>query len=227
MPGAGGSSAIEPDATIATMSATPGAAMPAAPAAPTSGGACGQPGCTGTIADGYCNVCGSPAVPGARVAEASALAESQPLSGREGTSATAASRVQSAAIGSKRAGSTGTGATRRTRTGSQRMRTARIGAGLTAVPPAPPVDAAKAIMANPEVPENKRSCSKCGKGVGRSIDGQPGRSEGFCPNCGQPFSFTPKLQPGDLVTVDCGATRLPGLTESVPVRPEIGAVMRA
>ncbi|THI94342.1 serine/threonine protein kinase, partial [Nocardioides sp.] len=102
-------------------------------------------------------------------------------------------------IGSRRAGTDGSLATRRTRTGSQRMRTARLGAGLTVVPPAPPVDAAKAIMVNPQVPEDKRSCSKCGKAVGRSIDGQPGRSEGFCPNCGQPFSFTPKLQPGDLV----------------------------
>lgn len=164
-----------------------------------NGDPCEQPGCTGKILDGYCDVCGSPALPGARVAEASAIAEAQPLSGREGTSATAASRVQSAAIGSKRAGTTGSYATRRTRTGSQRMRSARLGAGLTVVPPAPPVDAAKAIMANPQVPEDKRSCAKCGHAVGRSIDGQPGRSEGFCPSCGTQFSFTPKLHPGDLV----------------------------
>ncbi len=195
-------------ATPATP-ATP-AAAPATPAgiatATTSkrtravnGDPCEQPGCAGKILDGYCDVCGSPALPGARVAEASAIAESQPLSGREGTSATAASRVQSAAIGSKRAGTTGSYATRRTRTGSQRMRSARLGAGLTVVPPAPPVDAAKAIMANPQVPEDKRSCAKCGHAVGRSIDGQPGRSEGFCPSCGTQFSFTPKLHPGDLV----------------------------
>ena len=79
------------------------------------------------------------------------------------------------------------------------MRAARLGAGLTSVPPAPPVDAAKAIMAHAEVPEDKRSCSKCGNKVGRSIDGKPGRAEGFCANCGQAFSFTPKLQQGDLV----------------------------
>ena len=54
-------------------------------------------------------------------------------------------------------------------------------------------------MANPQVPEDKRSCAKCGAPVGRSIDGKPGRSEGFCPQCGHGFSFTPKLQPGDLV----------------------------
>ncbi|WP_240044371.1 serine/threonine protein kinase [Nocardioides albidus] len=188
-------SPIGDSGTVKAPIAAAVAGNPASVAAST----CQQPGCTGTILDGYCDVCGSPAVPGARVAEAAAIAETQPLSGREGTSATAASRVQSAAIGSKRAGASGTTSTRRTRTGSQRMRSARIGAGLTVVPPAPPVDAAKAIMANPQVPEDKRSCSKCGNPVGRSIDGQPGRSEGFCPNCGQQFSFTPKLQQGDLV----------------------------
>ncbi len=205
-----------PDGVASVASAIPTAAVgtaatgttPTAPAA--NGTPCGQPGCGGKILDGYCDVCGSPAdaVPGAPAAASSgssatsAMAgpgEAQPLSGGEGSVATSASRVQSAAIGSRRAGSTGTGATRRTRTGSQRMRAARLGAGLTSVPPAPPVDAAKAIMANPQVPEDRRSCAKCGHAVGRSIDGKPGRSEGFCPQCGSQFSFTPKLQPGDLV----------------------------
>ncbi len=206
MPGAStGSTAVSSTPAAATPIGDSGtvkapiAAAVAGNPASVAASTCQQPGCTGTILDGYCDVCGSPAVPGAKVAEATALAESQPLSGREGTSATAASRVQSAAIGSKRAGATGSTSTRRTRTGSQRMRAARIGAGLTVVPPAPPVDAAKAIMANPQVPEDKRSCAKCGNAVGRSIDGAPGRSEGFCPNCGQQFSFTPKLKQGDLV----------------------------
>ena len=39
----------------------------------------------------------------------------------------------------------------------------------------------------------------CESPVGRSRDGQPGRTEGFCPKCRNPFSFTPKLQAGDLV----------------------------
>jgi serine/threonine-protein kinase PknG len=61
------------------------------------------------------------------------------------------------------------------------------------------IDAAQAIMKNPQVPEEKRNCANCGAPVGRSRDGQPGRAEGFCPKCGTAFSFTPKLQPGDLV----------------------------
>ena len=83
--------------------------------------------------------------------------------------------------------------------GSVRLRTARLGAGLTRVPPAPVVDAENAIMVDPEVPENKRNCPVCGSPVGRTRDGRPGRPEGFCPKCGNRFSFTPKLKPGDLV----------------------------
>lgn len=153
------------------------------------GAACTQPGCSGHILDGYCDVCGSPA-------STSAAVEPDPVS-TAASSGTSASKVQSAAIGSKRAG--GTTATRRSRTGSQRMRAARLGAGLTVVPPAPAVDAAKAIVDHPEVPEDKRSCAKCGNPVGRGRDGRPGRAEGFCPKCGQEFSFTPKLEAGDLV----------------------------
>ena len=170
------------------------AAAPAAPAVAVSiadGAACAQPGCTGSILDGYCDVCGSPAV--------SVAHEAQPLSGGDGSIATAASSVRSAAIGSRLAQSSGTSSTRRTRSGSQRVRAARLGAGLTVVPPAPAVDASKAINPNPEVPEAKRTCSKCGHAIGRSIDGHPGRTEGFCPQCGQEFSFTPKLKPGDVV----------------------------
>jgi serine/threonine-protein kinase PknG len=191
------------EGVASVKSAIPTAAVGSATTSPAANGTpCQQVGCTGHILDGYCDVCGTPAIPNATVAEAvavaSAAAEAQPLAGNEASVATSASRVQSAAIGSKRAGA-GSHATRRTRTGSQRMRAARIGAGLTSVPPAPPIDAAKAIMANPQVPEDKRNCAKCGNPVGRSIDGKPGRSEGFCPQCGQAFSFTPKLQPGDLV----------------------------
>jgi serine/threonine-protein kinase PknG len=184
---------------VCGMAAQPGAAQsgaaaPAAPAAPAStadGTACTQPGCTGSILDGYCDVCGSPAV--------SVAHEAQPLSGGDASVATSASKVQSAAIGSRLAQSSGTTSTRRTRSGSQRVRAARLGAGLTVVPPAPAVDASKAINPDPQVPEDKRTCSKCGNKIGRSIDGKPGRTEGFCPQCGQEFSFTPKLQPGDVV----------------------------
>ncbi len=202
-----GATSAVPTATVGAPAApapvpapVPPTSAPAAASVP-NGTTCAQPGCVGKILDGYCDVCGTPAdaAPGIPGASTPVASQASPLAGAEGSVATSASRVQSAAIGSKRAGSTTSGSTRRTRTGSQRMRAARLGAGLTHVPPAPPVDAAKAIMANPQVTEDKRNCAACGHPVGRSIDGKPGRAEGFCPSCGSQFSFTPKLQPGDLV----------------------------
>jgi len=60
-------------------------------------------------------------------------------------------------------------------------------------------DPVNALMTDPQVPENRRFCGNCDHPVGRGRNGNPGRSEGFCPNCGTPFSFSPKLGPGDVV----------------------------
>jgi serine/threonine-protein kinase PknG len=49
------------------------------------------------------------------------------------------------------------------------------------------------------VPEGRRFCGSCEQPVGRSRDGRPGLADGFCPRCGTQFSFTPKLQAGELV----------------------------
>jgi serine/threonine-protein kinase PknG len=75
----------------------------------------------------------------------------------------------------------------------------RLGAGLVVVPPVPMADPSAAVLANPEVPERKRFCSKCEAPVGRTKGDRPGRPDGFCTQCGQPYSFTPKLQRGDLI----------------------------
>ncbi|QTE30836.1 serine/threonine-protein kinase [Pengzhenrongella sicca] len=174
--------------------------------------ACSQPGCTGTIVDGYCDVCGSPGGAGGSTGAASAAAASTSTATRAGgparvgpagvdsavsTVSRASNRLASTAIGSARAG--GTQVTQRKGTSSVRLRAARLGAGLTTIPPQPPIDARSALMTNPEVAEEKRVCPNCGSPVGRSHDGRPGRTEGFCPKCRSPFSFTPKLQAGDLV----------------------------
>ena len=156
---------------------------------------CTQPGCTGTILDGYCDVCWSPAgaAPPAVAGVSSAGVDSTPS-----TVSRASSRLASAPLGSARTAGA-TKVTRRTGTSSVRLRTARLGAGLTTVPPQPAIDAATALMVDPQVPEDKRVCPSCGAAVGRSRQGQPGRTEGFCPQCRNPFSFTPKLTPGTLV----------------------------
>ena len=60
-------------------------------------------------------------------------------------------------------------------------------------------DPASAVLANPLVPESRRFCGNCEQPVGRGRDGRAGLTEGFCRNCGARFSFSPKLEPGELV----------------------------
>ena len=120
---------------------------------------CAQPGCGGTIQDGYCDTCGlAAAAPSYR--------------------------------------------TRSSRRTSGRSARGRLGAGLVEIPPVPHRDPASAVLANPQVPENKRYCSGCDQPVGRDTGGsglRPGLTEGFCRNCGTRFSFSPKLEPGEEV----------------------------
>ncbi|WP_229119211.1 serine/threonine-protein kinase [Enemella evansiae] len=187
-------SAASASAQEATMASPPPSSrlnpVKGAPPAARATGRCRMPGCGGEIRDGYCDICGSPPdVAPAPVGDDAALS----------TVTRGSSRLGSTALGSRRAASSGSRATRRTGTGSMRMRGNRIGAGLTRVPPAPAVDPSAAIMKNPMIPESRRNCPSCGAPVGRSRDGRPGRTTGFCAKCRNPFSFDPKLQPGDLI----------------------------
>lgn len=90
---------------------------------------------------------------------------------------------------------------RSSRSGSSGPTRSKLGAGLVAVPPIPRPDPAASVLQDPQVPERKRFCSKgdCGAPVGRSRGDRPGRTDGFCTKCGHPYSFTPKLQAGDVV----------------------------
>ncbi|MFG2230826.1 tetratricopeptide repeat protein [Streptomyces sp. NPDC048723] len=85
--------------------------------------------------------------------------------------------------------------------GSAASGRSRLGAGLVNVPEVPRPNPSTAVLANPEVPERKRFCSRsdCGAPVGRSRGDRPGRTEGFCTKCGHPYSFVPKLRSGDVV----------------------------
>ncbi|WP_328329114.1 serine/threonine-protein kinase PknG [Kribbella sp. NBC_00382] len=178
----------------ASAAGTPVSAVTGRPGisgAPTASGACTQPGCSGTVVDGYCDVCGTPA-------GGSSSAALDPIS-TASTVSRASNRLASTPLGSARATAAGSKLTRKLGTSSTRLRGARLGAGLTHVPPIPAIDASKAILANPMVPEERRNCPNCGNPVGRSRGDQPGRTDGFCPKCRSPFSFSPKLQDGDLV----------------------------
>ncbi|HEX8006423.1 MAG TPA: tetratricopeptide repeat protein, partial [Trebonia sp.] len=109
-----------------------------------------------------------------------------------GSAGSSGSSPESAGSGSRR-GSRGS------RPGSGRSSRGMLGAGLVAVPPVPARDPATAVLTDPQVPENRRFCGNCGRPVGQPRDGRPGMTEGFCRNCGTRFSFTPKLEPGELV----------------------------
>ncbi|MDA0565095.1 serine/threonine-protein kinase PknG [Streptomonospora sp. S1-112] len=74
-----------------------------------------------------------------------------------------------------------------------------LGLGMVQVPPVPRRDPATAVMSDPVVAEKNRFCGHCGERVGRSRNGRPGRTEGYCGACRTEFSFTPKLRRGDLV----------------------------
>ncbi len=164
---------------------------------------CTQPGCVGQIEDGYCNVCGMAAssAPSAPLPPPSATgapgAPAAPTAaGSTRTRPTSSRQLASAPLGSAR-GSTSV-RTRRL-SGATSRRVSRIGAGITSVPSTAVTSPLDAVMKVAEVAEEKRFCATCNSPVGRSRDGKPGRTEGFCPKCGTKFSFTPKLQPGDLV----------------------------
>ncbi len=155
---------------------------------------CGRPGCGGTIDGGYCDTCGLAPDPAQPAAPAGPAASAAP--------APSPAPAPSAGPGSTGTGSTGTGSgsgSRRTRPGSSRSSRGHLGAGLVEIPPVPARDPASAVLANPVVADGKRFCGACDRPVGRGRDGQPGLAEGFCPHCGTPFSFAPKLVPGEMV----------------------------
>ncbi len=148
--------------------------------------------CGGTIEDGYCSVCGLAAAP-APVPSRS--------SGQAAVPSGPVSAVPSVlgSTGSGTAGSRRTSGGRGSRRTSGRSARGRLGAGLVEIPPVPYRDPASAVLADPQVPEGRRFCANCEQPVGRGRDGRAGLTEGFCRNCGTPFSFSPKLAPGELV----------------------------
>nr|WP_035842132.1 serine/threonine-protein kinase [Kitasatospora azatica] len=163
---------------------------------------CVRPGCSGTIdPDGFCDECGlapeaSAGVPAARKAPDSASVRSV-QSTRTGSARSMSGRSRSHR--STRTGTRGSVSVRSSKGTAGSSSRSRLGAGLVTVPSVPKADPAAAVLVNPEVPERKRFCSKCESPVGREKNGRPGRPEGFCTQCGNAYSFTPKLQRGDLV----------------------------
>jgi serine/threonine-protein kinase PknG len=189
---------------------------------------CARPGCTGTIVDGYCDRCGmaparpvgSSATPATVSCSTAPPATSTPPPNPPATStpppnppATSTpppnppatpvavtpsgtpltATPSSASLASR--GSAKPGTTARTRLSARH----RLGAGLVEIPSIPFRDPADAVLPDAVVPESRRFCARCDEPVGRSRDGAPGRTAGFCQKCGAPFSFEPQLKAGELV----------------------------
>jgi serine/threonine-protein kinase PknG len=159
---------------------------------------CAEPGCGGTVVDGYCDLCGTAPAPVSVAATGPATAATGPATVATGP-ATAATGPPTAATPS--VATARSGRTSRTGSGASTSSRGRLGAGIVVMPRIPKGDPAAAILTNPQVPERNRFCGKsdCNQPVGRGKDGAPGRTEGFCTQCGTRYSFVPKLSPGDLV----------------------------
>ncbi|MFJ9035750.1 tetratricopeptide repeat protein [Streptomyces sp. NPDC102406] len=206
---------LKPDGAAVSAPAPSGAASPA----------CQRPGCGGSyedVGDGelYCDTCGlAPVVsptgmvssPPTGIAAGGSRGSQSAASGSRGSARSARTSSRSSqsrrSVSGRLSRSLSGGATSRSvsvrssgssATGSGR---ARLGAGLVRVPDVPRPDPRVMVQDNPEVPERKRFCSRsdCGAPVGRARGGRPGRTEGFCTKCGHPYSFVPKLGPGDVV----------------------------
>lgn len=140
---------------------------------------CKRQGCTGIIEDGYCNACGLAAL---KTQESRVTKQSQPT--RQSTSITTGT-------GSSPLTNRSSKGSRRTSSRTSRSSRKQLGAGLISLPDLPSTEPEKAIMAEAKVPENKRYCANC--------NNQLRREKGFCPKCGQKYSFIPSLKPSDLV----------------------------
>ncbi|HZU54245.1 MAG TPA: tetratricopeptide repeat protein [Actinocrinis sp.] len=116
------------------------------------------------------------------------------VSSRTGSSRTSSGRARGSAV-SARTASSRTGSTH----GSRSTGRGGLGLGLVEIPQVEYRDPSEAVLSDPQVPEHKRFCSKCGEKVGRSREGRPGRTSGYCAKCGGSYDFNPKLAAGDLI----------------------------
>ncbi|MER7836446.1 tetratricopeptide repeat protein [Streptomyces sp. NPDC096040] len=188
-----------------------------------AGQSCQRPGCEGAYEDVgggelYCDTCGlAPVVSGSgmvgspptgitaggRDSASSGSSGSSSRSARTSSQSSKSRRSVSGRLSRSLSGkSTGRSVSVRS-SGSSTSASgrSRLGAGLVTVPQVPKPDPRAMVLENPEVPERKRFCSRsdCGAPVGRGRGDRPGRTEGFCTKCGNPYSFVPKLKAADVV----------------------------
>jgi serine/threonine-protein kinase PknG len=156
---------------------------------------CVRSGCPGSYGpEGYCDECGRRAPTGQAPPNRSSGPPAGSATGTGPSVATGAATGSLAPFAATSVRTRGPGRGRGSTRGG-------LGAGLIDLAPVPLRDPATAVMSDPKVAESRRFClgPDCGKPVGRGRDGTPGRAEGFCPECGTPFTFLPKLHRGDVI----------------------------
>ena len=228
--------------------------------------ACTQPGCTGAILDGYCDVCGSPGPvvgghgsgagsrPSARARRATvhpagllrhdrrrvlrrlrvaggagrAVGERRLPHGpgrRRPDPVDRVARLQPARLDGPRLGAGGAGGskvTRRVGTSSTRLRGARLGAGLTSIPPVPAVDAAQGDPEEPDGPGGPADLPVV-RVAGRALPRRPARAHrGLLPEVPQPVLL--HAQAARRATSSAASTRSPAPS---PTAASAGSTSRA
>ncbi|MCP9957310.1 tetratricopeptide repeat protein [Streptomyces sudanensis] len=140
---------------------------------------CIRPGCTGTVmATGFCDTCHRlpPAGPAA-----------------------SASGASGSGSGSGASGSGGSGSAERRPTPAGPAPLDRDGLVLLPHIDAPDPGVAAATTARPPTGGRRCGFGNCTGTIGVGYDGGPAPDRGFCPQCGRPYSFEPRLRPGDTV----------------------------
>lgn len=156
------------------------------------GESCNRSGCTGTIEDDYCNVCGLAALKSSATDQAHQYSAARMTGTNSATSPKGTGRSSPITTGTGSSPLTNRSkGSRRTNPTSGRSSRKQLGAGLVSVPELPSTEPEKAIMVEAKVPENKRYCANCNNALKRE--------KGFCSQCGQKYSFISSLQQNDLI----------------------------
>ena len=144
---------------------------------------CGRDGCTGTIVDGYCDVCGM-------------AARSSPRHPRP-RSRSSAARPRRRHAGRSRAARLGWFA-------------AASGRASSTCPTVPYRDPSSAIMQDPQVVEARRFCARCGEPVGRGARRRArALRRGSAPSAARRSPSPPSSQAGDVVAGQYEVVGLP------------------
>ena len=173
---------------------------------------CQYPGCEGAIDDGFCDACGRPpAGAGSQISADTGSLYSAPGSTGQRAGGTSGQIMSSRSSSSRSRSARARGTTSRRRAG--------LGAGLLELPSQPSVDPLESVLTDPRVPERRRVCPALiyhapggdllslaeaqERGIPADALGECGTKlaydEGFCPNCGQAYSFKPSLSAGSVV----------------------------